>query len=116
MFLPYSPLQARLLFPLSEHGTSSAVGDHSHSEMDLSRVHLWRGADGVVAGLQQGQLREQQCGGHLYRGELLQHFHHGGILGPLPLLVLLQALQPGREGGRAAALASMCPESYFIWN
>jgi len=72
--------------------TSGLVGDHGHGEVDLPRVEVRRGADGVVAGLQQGQLGEQQGGGHLDGGELLQHLHHRRVVVPLPLLVLLQAL------------------------
>lgn len=72
--------------------TPSMVRDHSHGEVDLLWVQVWRGADGVVARLQQGQLGEQQSGGHLNGGELLQHLHQRRIIEPLPLLVLLQAL------------------------
>lgn len=72
--------------------TSGTVRDHSDGEVDLSGVQVWRGADGVVARLQQGQLGQQQSGGHLDGRELLHHLHQGRVVEPLPLLVLLQAL------------------------
>lgn len=110
VLFPCSPTQAGLQSPLHQHGTSRSVRDHRHGEVHLAWVHLRGGADGVVAGLEQGELREQQRGGHLHRGELLQHLHDGGVLGPLPLLVLLQALQGGgKRGERAAASASSEP-------
>lgn len=72
--------------------TSGMVGHHSHGEVDLPWVQVWGRADGVVAGLQQGQLGEQQGGGHLDGRKLLHHLHQSGIVVPLPLLVLLQTL------------------------
>lgn len=106
MLFPCSLHQACLHRALHEHGTSRAIRDHGHGEVDLAWVHLWGGTDGVVAGLEEGELCEQQRGGHLHRGELLQHLHNGGVLGPLPFLVLLQALQPGKEGGREERAAA----------
>lgn len=70
--------------------------------MDLSWVHVWRGADRVVARLQHGQLGEQQSGGHLDGGELLQNLHQCWIVVPLPLLILLQAL--GCQGERQSGI------------
>ena len=72
--------------------TSGAVGDDGHGEMHLVGVHVRGGADGIVARLQQGQLGQEQGGGHLDGRELLQHFHDSGVLAPFPFLVLLQTL------------------------
>lgn len=80
--------------------TSGAVGDDGHGEVHLVGVHVWGGADGIVAGLQQGQLGQEQGGGHLDGRELLQHLHDGGVLAPFPFLVLLQTLCQG-EGHRS---------------
>lgn len=60
--------------------------------MDLSWVGVRGGADGVIASLQEGQLGEQQSGRHLDGRELLQHLHQRRVVVPLPLFVLLQAL------------------------
>lgn len=79
--------------------TSGAVGDDGHGQVHLIGVHVWGGADGVVARLQQRQLGQEQRGGHLDGPELLQHLHDGGVLAPFPFLVLLQALCQG-EGQR----------------
>lgn len=81
--------------------TSSAVGNDGHSEVHFIRVHVWGGADGIVAGLQQGQLGQEQGGWHLDGWELLQHLHDGGVLAPFPFLVLLQTLCQG-DGQRQA--------------
>lgn len=72
--------------------TSSVVGDNGHREVHFVGVHVWGGADGIVARLQQGQLGEEKCGWHLDGRELLQHLHHCGVLAPFPLLVFLQPL------------------------
>lgn len=69
--------------------TSSVVGDNGHREVHFVGVHIWGGADGIVARLQQGQLGEEKCGWHLDGRELLQHLHHCGVLAPFPLLVFL---------------------------
>lgn len=68
------------------------VGDDGHSEVHLVGVHVWRGADGVVARLQQRQLSEEKRSRHLDGRELLQHLHHCGVLAPLPLLIFLEPL------------------------
>ncbi|KAL0610637.1 hypothetical protein AAY473_020408 [Plecturocebus cupreus] len=66
--------------------TSGAVGNDGHSEVHFLRVHVWGGADGIVAGLQQGQLGQEQGGRHLDGRELLQHLHDDGVLLLLPRL------------------------------
>lgn len=57
--------------PDSNCFTSSAIGDHSHSQVDLAWVEVWWGADGIVAWLQQGQLGKEKRTGHLQRRKLL---------------------------------------------
>lgn len=51
--------------------TSGTVRDHSNGEVDLSWVHVWRGADGVVTRLQQRKLGKQQSRRHLDGREFL---------------------------------------------
>lgn len=72
--------------------TSGAIGDHGYREVDLIGVHVRGGADRVVAGLQQGKLRQEESGWHLHRRKLFQHFNQRGVFGPFPFLVLLQTL------------------------
>lgn len=67
-----------------------------HSEVHRASGTCPGGADGIVARLQQGQLGQEQGGGHLDGRELLQHLHDGGVLAPFPLLVLLQTLNRGQ--------------------
>ena len=81
--------------PLAPLPTSGAVGDNGHSQVHLVGVHVRGGADGIVAGLEQGQLGQEQGRGHLDGWELLQHLHNGGVLAPFPFLVLLQTLCQG---------------------
>lgn len=59
--LPLGPVQMTLE---SACLTSGAIGDHSHSEVNLRGGVVLRGADGVVAGLQNGELGQQEGSGH----------------------------------------------------
>lgn len=51
--------------------TLTAVVEHGYSEVQLPWMSIGRGADRVLAGLQQGHLGEQQRGRQRHRGELL---------------------------------------------
>ena len=44
--------------------TSGAVREHGHSEVDLRGFEVPGGADGVVPGLQNRELGEQEAGRH----------------------------------------------------
>lgn len=67
--------------------TSGAIGDHSHSEVDLRGGVVLGGADGVVAGLQNGELRQQEGSRHTQRWELFQHLQERGVVAELPIVV-----------------------------
>lgn len=73
--------------------TLALVGDHGHGEVDVCTAGVGRGADGVIAGLQQRQLGEQQRGGQPHGWELLQHLQQCGAAEPLPVLVQTGVLQ-----------------------
>lgn len=68
--------------------TSGAIGDHSHGEVDLRGGVVLGGADGVVAGLQYRELRQQEGSGHTQRWELLQYLQKCGVVAELPVVVL----------------------------
>ena len=68
--------------------TSGAVGDDGHGEVHLVGVHVRGGADGVVPGLQNRELGEQEAGRHPQGRELLQHLQKCGAVGELPLVVI----------------------------
>lgn len=68
--------------------TSGAVREHGHGEVDLRGCVVPGGADGVIPGLQDRQLGEQEAGGHPQGRELLQHLQEGGAIGELPLVVI----------------------------
>lgn len=83
--------------------TLAVVGDDSNGEVDLARGGTGCGADGVVAGLEQGQLGEEQSSRQPHRGELLQHLQQCRAPEPLPLLVQPRILQ-GTRWASATAL------------
>lgn len=60
-----------LLQSLCPRLTSGAVGEHSHGEVDLRGCAVPGGADGVVSGLQNRELGEQEAGRHPQGGKLL---------------------------------------------
>ena len=68
--------------------TSGAVREHGHSEVDLRGFEVPGGADGVVPGLQNRELGEQEAGRHPQGRELLQHLQECGAVGELPLVVI----------------------------
>lgn len=68
--------------------TSGAVREHGHGEVDLRGCVVPGGADGVIPGLQDRQLGEQEAGGHPQGREFLQHLQEGGAIGELPLVVI----------------------------
>ena len=68
--------------------TSGAVREHGHSEVDLRGCEVPGGADGVVPGLQNRELGEQEAGRHPQGRELLQHLQECGAVGELPLVVI----------------------------
>lgn len=82
--------------------TLAVVGDDSNGEVDLAWAGTRRGADGVVAGLEQGQLGEEQGGRQSHRGELLQHLQQCRAPEPLPLLVQPRVLQGTRWASATA--------------
>lgn len=56
--------------------------------MDLRGRAVPGGADGVVPGLQNRELGEQEAGRHPQGRELLQHLQERGAVGELPLVVV----------------------------
>jgi hypothetical protein len=68
--------------------TSGAVGDHGHSEVNLRGGVVLGGADGVVAGLQDRELRQQEGSGHMQGRELFKHLQERGVVAELPVIVL----------------------------
>lgn len=61
--------------------------------MDLSGRHVAGGADGIVPGLQERQLRQQESRGDLGRGKLLQDLQDVRAVVKLPLIVFFRALK-----------------------
>lgn len=67
---------------------SGAVREHGHSEVDLRGCEVPGGADGVVPGLQNRELGEQEAGRYPQGREFLQHLQECGAVGELPLVVI----------------------------
>lgn len=84
------PVRSRLGLPQSPWPglTSGAVREHGHGEVDLRGCAVPGGADGVVPGLQNRELGEQEAGRHPQGRELLQHLQERGAVGELPLVVV----------------------------
>lgn len=93
--------------------TLALVGDHGHGEVDACIAGVGCGADGVIAGLQQRQLGEQQRGGQPHGWELLQHLQQGGAAEPLPVLVQTGVLQHASvaRGASCSRAGSPAPTS-----